>query len=97
MTAATQVPSVKLNNGIQMPLLGFGVFQVADLKECERAVSDALRVGYRLIDTASASRGASVRSRRTFSTARARGIGDRRRRTSPTSYRRENVVLRSVA
>jgi hypothetical protein len=51
MTAATQVPSVKLNNGIQMPLLGFGVFQVADLKECERAVSDALRVGYRLIDT----------------------------------------------
>jgi diketogulonate reductase-like aldo/keto reductase len=35
-----------------MPLLGFGVFQVADLKECERAVSDALRVGYRLIDTA---------------------------------------------
>lgn len=52
MTAATQVPSVKLNNGIRMPLLGFGVFQVADLKECERAVSDALRVGYRLIDTA---------------------------------------------
>jgi len=52
MTTATQVPSVKLNNGIHMPLLGFGVFQVADLKECERVVSDALRVGYRLIDTA---------------------------------------------
>ena len=52
MTTATQVPSVKLNNGIQMPLLGFGVFQVADPKECERAVSDALRTGYRLIDTA---------------------------------------------
>ena len=52
MTAATQVPTVTLNNGIQMPLLGFGVFQVADLKECERAVSDALRIGYRLIDTA---------------------------------------------
>jgi 2,5-diketo-D-gluconate reductase A len=52
MTTATQVPSVKLNNGIQIPLLGFGVFQVADLKECERAVSDALRIGYRLIDTA---------------------------------------------
>src|SRR5207248_11501141 len=49
---ATQVPSIKLNNGIHMPLLGFGVFQIADLKECERAVSDALRVGYRLIDTA---------------------------------------------
>ena len=53
MTTATKVPSVKLNNGVQMPLLGFGVFQVADLKECERAVSDALRIGYRLIDTAS--------------------------------------------
>jgi len=52
MTTATQVPSVKLNNGIRMPLLGFGVFQVSDPKECERAVSDALRVGYRLIDTA---------------------------------------------
>lgn len=52
MTTAPQVPSVKLNNGVDMPLLGFGVFQVADLKECERAVSDALRVGYRLIDTA---------------------------------------------
>jgi diketogulonate reductase-like aldo/keto reductase len=35
-----------------MPLLGFGVFQVRDLAECERAVSEALRVGYRLIDTA---------------------------------------------
>jgi diketogulonate reductase-like aldo/keto reductase len=35
-----------------MPLLGFGVFQIADLAECERAVTDALRVGYRLIDTA---------------------------------------------
>jgi 2,5-diketo-D-gluconate reductase A len=35
-----------------MPLLGFGVFQVADLAECERAVTDALSVGYRLFDTA---------------------------------------------
>lgn len=52
MTSTPHVPSVKLNNGVDMPLLGFGVFQVADLKECERAVSDALRVGYRLIDTA---------------------------------------------
>jgi 2,5-diketo-D-gluconate reductase A len=46
------VPSVRLNNGVQMPLLGFGVFQVADLAECERAVTDALSVGYRLFDTA---------------------------------------------
>ena len=35
-----------------MPLLGFGVFQIADLAECERAVADALSVGYRLLDTA---------------------------------------------
>ena len=45
---------VILNNGVQMPLLGFGVFQVTDLAECERSVEDALRVGYRLIDTAAA-------------------------------------------
>jgi 2,5-diketo-D-gluconate reductase A len=44
--------SVTLNNGVEMPILGFGVFQIADLQECERSVSDALSVGYRLIDTA---------------------------------------------
>lgn len=44
--------TVTLNNGVTMPLLGFGVFQVPDLKECERSVADALQVGYRLIDTA---------------------------------------------
>lgn len=44
--------TVTLNNGVEMPLLGFGVFQVPDLKECERSVLDALQVGYRLIDTA---------------------------------------------
>jgi 2,5-diketo-D-gluconate reductase A len=43
---------VKLNNGIQMPVLGFGVFQVTDLKECENAVLTAIETGYRLIDTA---------------------------------------------
>jgi 2,5-diketo-D-gluconate reductase A len=47
-------PSVTLNNGVTMPLLGFGVFQVPDPDECERAVRDALDVGYRLIDTAAA-------------------------------------------
>lgn len=45
---------VCLNNGVQMPLEGFGVFQVSDAAECEQAVSDALEVGYRLIDTAAA-------------------------------------------
>jgi 2,5-diketo-D-gluconate reductase A len=43
---------VKLNNGVEMPILGFGVFQVKDLDECERSVFDAIKTGYRLIDTA---------------------------------------------
>jgi 2,5-diketo-D-gluconate reductase A len=43
---------VKLNNGVEMPILGFGVFQVKDLAECERSVVDAIQTGYRLIDTA---------------------------------------------
>lgn len=41
-----------LNNGVEMPILGFGVFQITDEKECEQAVYDALMAGYRLIDTA---------------------------------------------
>ncbi|WP_025092723.1 aldo/keto reductase [Bacillus safensis] len=45
---------VTLNNGVEMPLLGFGVFQISDLEQCEQAVTDALEAGYRLIDTASA-------------------------------------------
>jgi diketogulonate reductase-like aldo/keto reductase len=50
------VPSVKLNNGVEMPLLGFGVFQMPDAEECERSVHEALRTGYRLLDTAAAYR-----------------------------------------
>lgn len=46
------VPTVTLNNGMQMPMLGFGVFQVPDPSECERSVRDAIDVGYRLLDTA---------------------------------------------
>lgn len=45
--------TIKLNNGIEMPQLGYGVYQVTPA-ECERCVSDALRVGYRMIDTAQA-------------------------------------------
>ena len=41
-----------LNNGIEMPILGFGVFQIPDAKDCARSVVDAIDVGYRLIDTA---------------------------------------------
>lgn len=48
----TGVPNVTLNNGLQMPSLGFGVFQVPDPAECERSVRDAIDVGYRLLDTA---------------------------------------------
>ncbi len=48
------IPSVTLNNGVAMPLLGFGVFQMHDAEECERSVYEALRTGYRLIDTAAA-------------------------------------------
>ena len=44
--------TVKLNDGLEMPVLGFGVFQMTDAAECERAVLDALETGYRLIDTA---------------------------------------------
>lgn len=43
---------VTLNNGLEMPILGYGVFQISDLDECERCVLDAIDVGYRLIDTA---------------------------------------------
>ena len=46
--------TVCLNNGVQMPLEGFGVFQVPDAAQCEQAVSDALEAGYRLIDTVAA-------------------------------------------
>ena len=45
---------VVLNNGVEMPILGFGVFQVPDAEECETSVSEAIQVGYRLIDTAAA-------------------------------------------
>lgn len=45
--------TVKLNNGIEMPILGYGVFLV-DPKECERCVTDAINTGYRMIDTAQA-------------------------------------------
>ncbi len=45
--------TVTLNNGVRMPIIGFGVYQIPDAEECEQAVYDALMAGYRLIDTAS--------------------------------------------
>jgi diketogulonate reductase-like aldo/keto reductase len=48
--------NVKLNNGVEMPILGFGVYQVPDAAQCEKAVLTALEAGYRSIDTAAAYR-----------------------------------------
>lgn len=45
---------ITLNNGLKMPAIGFGVYKITDLRECEEAVYQALKNGYRLIDTASA-------------------------------------------
>lgn len=50
----TSYPHVTLNNGVKMPLLGFGVYQMTDDSECEASVLEALNTGYRLIDTAAA-------------------------------------------
>lgn len=50
----TMMEYITLNNGIKMPMEGFGVFQVADPAQCEQAVLDAIESGYRLIDTAAA-------------------------------------------
>ena len=44
--------NVKLNNGVEIPILGFGVFQITDLTECERSVVDAIQTGYSHVDTA---------------------------------------------
>ena len=44
--------TVRVNNGVEIPILGFGVFQITDATECERCVVDAIQTGYRHIDTA---------------------------------------------
>jgi 2,5-diketo-D-gluconate reductase A len=49
-----RMKNITLNNGLEMPILGFGVFQVTDAEECERSVYEAIGAGYRLIDTAAA-------------------------------------------
>ncbi|MEN2398752.1 aldo/keto reductase [Flavobacterium sp. MC2016-06] len=46
--------TVILNNGVEMPILGFGVYQITDAAECEQSVLNAIQAGYRLIDTAAA-------------------------------------------
>jgi 2,5-diketo-D-gluconate reductase A len=52
----TAIPLVTLNNGVEMPILGFGVFQINDAAECERSVYEAIQTGYCLIDTAASYR-----------------------------------------
>ena len=47
-----KMENLTLHNGVQMPLEGFGVFQVPDAAVCRQAVLDAIQTGYRLIDTA---------------------------------------------
>jgi 2,5-diketo-D-gluconate reductase A len=54
LTSAKIAPPVKLNNGVETSILGFGVYQMSDLAERERSVHDAIHTGYRLIDTAAA-------------------------------------------
>src|SRR5512138_606776 len=51
-TGRARVPNVTLNNGVEMPILGFGVYQIHDAAVCERSVLEAIRAGCRLIDTA---------------------------------------------
>jgi diketogulonate reductase-like aldo/keto reductase len=43
--------NVVLNNGVEIPILGFGVFHVTDLNECEKSVFDGIETAFRLIDT----------------------------------------------
>ena len=50
-----KMKKITLNNGVEMPILGFGVFQIPDI-ETEKAVVDAIETGYRLIDTAASYR-----------------------------------------
>jgi 2,5-diketo-D-gluconate reductase A len=51
--SSNHVPNVILNNGVEMPILGFGVFQIP-AGQTEQAVADAIAAGYRLLDTAEA-------------------------------------------
>lgn len=48
--------TVELNNGVTMPIVGYGVYQIPDARDCTRCVIDAIHTGYRLIDTAACDR-----------------------------------------
>ena len=84
-----------LQNGLKMPMEGFGVFQVRDKEECKRSVLDAIRTGYRLIDTA-----ASYTNEDAVGEAVREAIAERLRRAQPTHQAhacpicRKNVAYR---
>jgi hypothetical protein len=94
-----QVPSVSLNNGVEMPILGFGVFHIPP-DETEQAVTAALEVGYRLIDTTAqyGNEEAVGRSARSpIPLGRDPTLDDRRRRTEVVRSPRAQAPLSFVS
>ena len=88
----TEVPAVELSNGLKMPLLGFGVYQMSD-EEAEQSVADALEAGYRLIDTAASYRNEAAVGRGEAAPQQPRPSGLRARRAA----RRENERQQEVS
>lgn len=72
-----------LNTGAKMPLEGFGVFQIPDAEECERVVYDAIKTGYRLLDTAASYGNEEALGR---AVKRATAEGDRRIQFFPVRF-----------
>ena len=99
----SKVPTITLNNGVDMPLLGFGVFQILP-EGTERAALEALEAGYRAIDTAAAyqneeavgARSPSVASRATSCSSR-RSSGSRTPATNPPSARSKRRCASSAS
>ena len=92
--------TVKLNNGVEMPILGFGVYQVPDGSDCEKAVSEAIEVGYRMFDTAQAygneeSVGNAIKKSNT-SPGRACTVSIRHKSMSPPISSRKSAAMPPV-
>ncbi len=84
--------TIILNNGVQMPILGYGVFQVPDATQCEQSVYDAITTGYRLIDTAASYKNEEAVGRGVMSTCRTL-----KRPSILTSIRRSWLLEKSIA
>lgn len=89
----SRIPNVSLSNGVLMPAAVFGVYQIRDLKESQKAVEDAIAAGYRAIDTAAsygneAAVGHAIKACgwivETFHHNQALGGGCKRRRCAPS-------------